>query len=140
MATRKIGFTPLLTAIHDRLRDHANTSAYTVYNYVKKNATLPYIKTGIVFGGESPNYDSRDYENEDLIVIFDIWSKYTGDKECADIMNNISIALSSSNLTVAGYNVIDDDIEFSDIIIDTTDPNEIKRHGIIRWKFQMSQS
>jgi len=137
MGTRKLGFTALMTAIYSRLDTHASTTAYNTYNYVPDNTALPYITIGEPMGVRSFEYGNRDYDPEDNVVTIHVFSKYKGDKECADMMDDIVQAMTSSALSVTGYTNMEFLFDWSNITVDTTEPAYPVRHGICRFRTQM---
>ena len=59
---------------------------------------------------------------------------YEGDKQCADMMDNIVQALHSSALTITGYtDVMKAMLEYSSITVDETEPTNPVRHGVLRF-------
>lgn len=100
MAIRKLGFQPLMQAIYTRLTTDALTSGYTTYNYVPKNAVMPYVSFGAPIGVRSVAFTTRDTQAEDNTVTVHVWSAIEGDKEASQYMNNIVQAILGSDLTV----------------------------------------
>lgn len=134
MTTRKLGFSALLKAYYTRLTTHANTSAYTTYNYAPESASMPYITFGTPIGIKSPVLTTMDIEGEENTVTVHVWSDYEGDKECGDMMNNIIQALHSSALTITGYtDVMKAELEYSEILVDESEPGLPVRHGVLRF-------
>lgn len=143
MPTRKLGFSALLTALYSRLTTHANTSSYTFRNHMDRNQSMPYHVLGKSMGIESLSYTTRDTEAEDIVVQIDSWLDETsglGDKACADMQNNIIQAVTSSALSITGYDFISVKLDYADIIADSTDPTEKTKHGILRFRFEISPS
>ena len=141
MATRKLGFQPLLRAIYDRIGTHALTSSYTRYNQAPRNAAFPFITFGTPIGTESRMLGTRDTEAESNVVTVHVWSEKPGDKECSEMMDNIVQSLFGTALTITGYfNPVDVALDYSDIIIDTSEPSRIIRHGVLRFRFEMAPS
>lgn len=138
MTTRLVGISVLEAALYTRLTTHALTSAYRIYNYVPADAVLPYVSIGGALYGRSESFYTREDAAEDIVLHVHIWSSYRGDKEAADMMNNISSAVTSSALAPMGYTVMLGQNDYANIMIDDTDPNQILRHGILRLRFQMA--
>lgn len=145
MPTRKIGFTALGTAVYSRLTTHANTSSYTFYasGAVPDSATEPYHVIKLGPGNKDMGFSTRDTEAEQNMVQIDSYVDKTsgaGPKACADMMNNIIQAITSSALTVSGYdNPYITTLDFSDIM-PPEDPTDPVQHGIVRMRFQMAPS
>ena len=79
-------------------------------------------------------FGSRDFAPEDVSFQVHVWSDYAGDKEAADIMNLVSKALTNSALSVTGYtNLYNCRLDYADIMTDTTDANNLIRHGVCRF-------
>lgn len=138
MATRKIGFYELMKAIYTRLTTDPLTSGYTVYNHVPDDADFPFISYGQPYGGRSASFSAQDIAAEDNTVTIDVWSDYEGDKEVAQMMDNICQALDGSVLRPTGYTQLTGLLDYTDIIIDETEPAKILRHGIIRFRYNMA--
>jgi hypothetical protein len=137
MTTRKLGFTALMTAVYDRLKAYSLTKDYKIYNYVPPSTTMPYIRIGLPVGGRSAMFGSRDYEAEDNVVTIHVFSNATHDYEAAGIMDNIVQALTSSDLSISGYSYMAGFLDFSEIIVDDSEPANIVRHGLIRMRFHL---
>jgi len=138
MPTRVLGLSVLEAAVYTRLTTHASTSSYSTYAYVPEDTAMPYIRIGDYMGIPSTSFNNRDFPNEDSFVTIHIWSDYLGNKQCLDMMNDIVTAVFSSNLSITGYETpFLTTLEMSDIITDDSNPNEIKRHGVIRVRISM---
>jgi hypothetical protein len=145
MPTRKLGFSALMTAVYKRLAtDNIVTKKYTFYNFVPRTASFPYHVIQNPRGARSLSYTSRDTEAEDNTIEVHSWiseASGQGDKVCADRMNNIAQAITSSPLSVSGYfDPMRGDLEYSEILRDTTEPSLDVRHGIQRFRFEMAPS
>lgn len=141
MTTRKLGFSALLKAYYTRLTTHANTLAYTTYNHAPENASMPYITFGTPIGIKSPILTTMDIEGEENTVTVHVWGDpdSEGDKAVGDIMNNIIQALHSSALTITGYtDVMKAELEYSEILVDESEPGLPCRHGILRFTHTMA--
>ncbi len=138
MTTRLVGISVLEAALYTRLTTHALTSTYRIYNYAPASAALPYVSIGGPLYGRSESFYTREDAAEDIVLHVHIWSSYRGDKEAAEMMNNISSAVTSSALAPMGYTVMLGQNDFAQIMIDDSDPNQILRHGILRLRFQMA--
>jgi len=146
MPTRKIGFWPLQKAVYLRLTTPpVDTSGYTFYasGAVPDNASEPYHVIKLGPGGEDPEFTTRDTEAEDNVVQIDSYyseSSGVGPKAVEQAMNNIAIALTSSALSITGYdNSYIVTLDFADIM-PPVDPNDPIQHGITRFRVQMAPS
>jgi len=141
MATRKLGLSKLQKAIYDRLTTNALTSAYTIYGYAPREAAFPFITMGFGMGVESAMFTTKDTEAEENSVAVHVWSNYLGDSECSNMMDNIIQALLGADLSIATYYPpLLAGLDYSEIIIDATDPDNLVRHGVMRFKFHMTPS
>lgn len=139
--TRQLGLSVLEKALYTRLTTNSNTSSYRVYTYVPSSAKFPYIRIGDYIGIPSPSFNNRDCPNEDNVAVIHAWSEKPQNKEALDMMNAVIQAIEASSLSITGYSspflAI---MEYSDMLIDDLDPNNIKRHGVIRYRFSMGSS
>ena len=86
-------------------------------------------------------FTTRDTESEDNVVTIHIWSKKErggGEKEVHDIQDNITQAITASALAITGYSSPYLILDFTDVMLDDTDPGRIITHGILRFRQQMS--
>lgn len=141
MATRKLGFQPLMQAIYTRLTTHGLTSAYHIYNYVPQNAVMPYVSFGAPIGVRAISFTTRDTQAEDNSVAIHVWSSAEGDKEASQYMNNIVQAILGSDLAVTGYFApFIAYLDMSELFIDDSIPTRLVRHGVLRFRFIMAPS
>jgi len=141
MATRKLGLSPLMKAIYTRLTTHASTSGYTTYNYVPKNAVMPYVSFGAPIGVRAASWTTRDSEVEENSVAIHVWSALEGDKQATEYMDNIVQAILSSGLSITAYfTPYLAQLEMSELFIDDSVPTHPVRHGVIRFRFIMAPS
>ena len=141
MATRKLGLSPLLRAIYDRLEADTDTTAYSVYNYVPRTTTMPYITFGSPIALESRMLGSRDTEGESNVVIIHVWSQQAGEKECADVMAHVIDAICGTALSITGYfTPVDVGLDYADITMDVSDSTRPVYHGVLRFRFEMAPS
>lgn len=146
MSTRKLGFVELMTAIYGRLTTHALTKTYSFFNDVPENTPYPYHVTGKLMGVRSAEFDTKDTEAEDNIFHIDSYVDKTsgeGDKACADMQDDIIQALTSSVLAITGdtnYNSIRFVLDYAEIMLDPENPELLLRHGVLRFRIDMSPS
>ena len=140
MPIRKFGGAELIKAVIARLAADSLTGDYSVYDYIPDDASLPYIRISIPMGTKSSKFGSRDYEAEENMLVIDIWSDYLGDKEAADMMNNTVQALTGSTpLSITGYTTPPQVLlEYSELVVDDSEPGVIVRHGIQRYAIHMT--
>jgi len=141
MATRKLGFLPLMNAIYDRLKSDSLTSTYAVYNYVPKGAIMPYVSFGTPIGVRSISFTTRDTQAEDNAVTVHVWSAAERDREAAQYMNNIVQAILGTDIPVTGYfDPLIAFLDMSELFIDDSVPTRLVRHGVLRFRFVMVPS
>lgn len=143
MITRKLGFVELMTAVYSRLTSPGLTDGYSFYNHVPKGTAYPYHVIGKPMGIRSEEFTTRDTEAEDNVFQIDSWVDKTtgmGDKECAVRMDNIIQVLTSSVLVIGDYNNIRFVLDYADIMLDPENPELLLRHGILRFRVDMSPS
>jgi len=141
---RKLGFSQLQKAVYSRLTTNALTSGYKTFVYVPAedktiDISMPYNVIKGLVGGRSASFTTRDTEAEENVIEIHTWSDYKGDKECAEMQNNIIQAITGSALSIDGYDSPYLALfEYGDIIEDDTEPAKIVRHGILRFSFHMA--
>ena len=142
MGTRKLGFSALTASVYTRLTTDALTLGYTFYNYVPRNAAMPYHVIGKPLGRESLVFNTRDTEAEENVIQIDSWVDETsgkGEKACADMMDNIVQAMTNAVLVMAGYdNSYIVFLDFANILKDDTEPGKIINHGTLRFRVLMA--
>lgn len=144
MITRKLGFVKLMEAVYARLTaDDSLTADYSFFNHVPKNTPYPYHVIGRLMGSLSEEFTTRDTEAEDNTFQVDSWVDKTtgmGDKECAERMNNIIQELTLSILVIENYNNIRFVLDYAEIMLDPENPELLLRHGVLRFRVDMSPS
>ena len=142
MPTRQIGFTAFKTAVHLRLTTDILTSGYNHYgNFVPKDPDWPYTDFRGIIGSRSIMFTTRDTEAEDNVINIHQWSKKErggGEKEVYTMQNDITQAITASALVIVGYNAPYLILDFTDVMLDDTDPGRIKTHGVLRFRQQMN--
>ena len=142
MATRKLGFQPLMYAIYDRLKvTDPVTKNYRIYNYVPKDAVMPYISFGAPIGVRSTSFTTRDTQAEDNSITVHVWSAAEGDKEASEYMDDVTQAILGSDLAVTAYFApIIAHLDMAELFIDDSVPTRLVRHGVLRFRFIMVPS
>ena len=134
--TRQIGIAAVNTAVIARLKADAYTIAYAakIFNHVPTGTAMPYIHATNYMCRPSAMLGSRDFAPEDVSFQVHVWDASLGDTACANIMNLVTKALTNSALSITGYaNLYNCQLDFADIIIDTTEPTTPVRHGVTRF-------
>jgi hypothetical protein len=140
MPTHKFGGSALLTALYTRITTDALTSTYRTYQVgcVPDGTALPYVTIGGLIGGKSAGFTSRDIKGEDLVCHVHVWSNYEGDTEAAGMMNNISQAITATDLSITGYTTLKGITDYAQVLLDETTPGQLLRHGVIRFRWQIA--
>ena len=139
MALHKIGTTALLQAVYTRLTSDALTLTYNIFNYVPPSTTsFPYVMIGGMLWGKSADWTSADIKGEDIVIHAHVWSSSHSDAEAGTMMNNIVQAITASDISITGYTTLKGIADFAQIMTDTTNPNQLLRHGVIRFRFHLA--
>ena len=142
MPLHKFGVVELIAALYTRLTTDALTSTYTVYQAgsvpLSPSPEFPYVTIGGLLGGKSGGFTSRDIKGEDLVIHAHVWSDAGKDDEAGDMMDNIIQAVTGTDLSLTGYTTLIGIHDFSQLMIDDTDPSRLLRHGVIRFRFQVA--
>ena len=54
------------------------------------------------------------------------------------MMDNIVQAITATDLSVTGYTMLKGIAEYAQIMVDDTNPNQLLRHGVIRFRFHIA--
>lgn len=141
MPTRKLGFSPLFKAVYTLINGGTLTSSYTVYNNVPKNARRPYVVIKNPIGVPSPSFDNRDSAFEANSFYVDVFGDddNLGDKQVAEMMNNIIQEIDENDLSIDGYSTPPlVRLEYANIVRDEVEDGKITYHGITRWVVHMN--
>lgn len=141
--TRQIGISAVLAAVIKRLKEDANTIAYAakIFNNVPQSTAMPYIRVGEFLDRPSAMFGSRDFAPEDVSFQVHVWSNYQGDYEASTIMNLACKAITGTRFSVTGYTTLYNAVlEYSDVLVDDTDADNICRHGILRFILRVCPS
>lgn len=104
-----------------------------VFDAVPKNQSFPYI----ALGEDTVNDWSTKIEfGEEITHTMHIWSQYKGKKEVKEIMNLVLQSLSEPLSLDDGFFVEFSKLDFMEVL---NDPDGITRHGVIRFRFKISQ-
>ena len=99
-----------------------------VYDNVPENAVAPYI----VIGDDTfIEYDTDSLRGFEATITVHSWSTYRGRAEVKTIMGLIYEALHRAEFTIAGYNLIGCDCEFSESFLES---DGLTRHGVQRFR------
>jgi hypothetical protein len=136
--TRQIGISAVLTAVITRLKTDANTIAYAakIFNNVPTSTAMPYIRVGEFLDRPSIMFGSRDFAPEDISFQVHVWTGPSdlGDTAAANIMSLVCKAITGTRLSVTGYSTLYNAVlEYSDVLVDDTNPSAICRHGVLRF-------
>ena len=121
----------LQTAVYSTLSSDTNltsTLGAGVYDDVPQGSAYPFVQIG---DDSTMDYSTKDVSGSETTLNLHVWSQNHGSKQAKDIMDRVHTLLHDTNLTVTGFNFINNRMEFSDII---RDPDGITRHGIMRFR------
>ena len=121
----------LQTAVYSTLSSDSNltsTLGAGVYDDVPQGSAYPFVQIG---DDATKDYSTKDVSGSETTLNLHVWSQNHGSKQAKDIMDRIHTLLHDTNLTVTGFNFINNRMEFSDIV---RDPDGITRHGIMRFR------
>ena len=120
-------------AVYTRLNGNIATGNPAVYNHVPQNSSYPYVR----IGNETVIMDDmKTTDAQEITITVDIFSRAAGDKQAADIAEDIYALLhhQESSLSLSGFTVTL--IRMSDfrIVQDTVEAGQDKNfHGIMRF-------
>lgn len=125
-----VGQFALQEAIYSALNVSAITSDLNcaVVNEPTNDQSYPFIQLG---EDRVDDYSTKVEAGGEYELNFDIWSQYKGSKECKQIMDKIHDLLHDSNISVTGFNLVNIQLDYSDIL---KDPDGVTRHGIMRFR------
>lgn len=125
-----VGQFPLQEAIYSALNVNALTVdlSCAVVDEPTNDQSYPFVSIG---DARADDYSTKDLDGGEYEITFDVWSQYKGSKECKQIMDKIHDLLHDSNISVTGFNLINLQFDFSDIL---RDPDGVTRHGVMRFR------
>lgn len=127
---RKSSVLSLQETIFQRLKKHLTCG---VYDQAPQNAAFPYVTLGedVVV-----DWSTKLVPGEEVTHTLHIWSQYAGMQELKQLIDQAIQALTISSLLVAGFDVV---VSAMDGINTFRDPDGITRHGVLRFRFRVSQ-
>ena len=125
-----VGQFALQEAIYSALNVSAITSDLNcaVVNEPTNDQSYPFIQLG---EDRVDDYSTKVEAGGEYELNFDIWSQYKGSKECKQIMDKIHDLLHDSSISVTGFNLVNIQLDYSDIL---RDPDGVTRHGVMRFR------
>ena len=125
-----VGQFALQEAIYSALNVSAITSDLNcaVVNEPTNDQSYPFIQLG---EDRVDDYSTKVEAGGEYELNFDIWSHYNGSKECMQIMDKIHDLLHDSSISVTGFNLVNIQLDYSDIL---KDPDGVTRHGVMRFR------
>ena len=125
-----VGQFALQEAIYSALNVSAITSDLNcaVVNEPTNDQSYPFIQLG---EDRVDDYSTKVEAGGEYELNFDIWSQYKGSKECKQIMDKIHDLLHDSSISVTGFNLVNIQLDYSDIL---KDPDGVTRHGVMRFR------
>lgn len=121
-------------ALQEAIYSALNVSAITtdlncaVVNEPTNDQSYPFIQIG---DDRVDDYSTKVEDGGEYELNFDVWSQYKGSKECKQIMDKIHDLLHDSNVSVTGFNLVNIQLDYSDIL---RDPDGVTRHGVMRFR------
>lgn len=131
----KTSLTSLQTALYSALSNHAPlaTKITGVFDNVPKETLAPYVVIGnptvIDWGGSA-------FKGEEITFTLHVWSEKQDKSEVYEIFNLILEAFTNPLSLDGGFFMNFQRREYMEVF---DDPDGISRHGIIRFRFRISQ-
>lgn len=120
----------LQQVIFDRLKKHLTAG---VHDSVPQNAKFPYV----VLGEDTVvDWSTKLVPGEEITHTLHLWSQYPGMQELKTLIDQTIQALTVTPLTLSGFDVV---VAAMDGIETMRDPDGISRHGVLRFRFKVSQ-
>ncbi|MDP1419232.1 DUF3168 domain-containing protein [Peribacillus simplex] len=132
---RRTALLSLQEGIYKRLSTDSaiNAKGVKVLDNVPETKPFPYIE----IGEDTVNDWSTKLEfGEEVTHTLHIWSQHGGKKEAKEIMNLILQSLSQPLSLDDGFSIEFSKLDFMEVY---NDPDKITRHGVIRFRFKISQ-
>ena len=128
--TRKSAALSLQESIFQRLKKHLD---HAVYDQPPQNAKFPYVTLG---EDTVVDWSTKLAPGEEITHTLHIWSQYPGMQELKTLIDQTIQALTISPLVISGFDVV---VSAMDGIQTLRDPDGITRHGVLRFRFKVSQ-
>ncbi|MCP3741462.1 DUF3168 domain-containing protein [Rossellomorea sp. BNER] len=94
---------------------------------------FPYVTVG---EPTTTPFETKTSFGEDVAIVLDCWSQYKGKKEVYDILNLMLKAIAKSPLELEGDFSLNE-VKLHQMTV-IRDIDNITRHGIMRWKFNIN--
>lgn len=126
---------PLQDALFKRLSNDVaiNSKVKGVFEHVPKDQAYPYIALG---EDTVSDWSTKLEFGEEITHTLHIFSQYKGKKEVKEIMNLILQSLTEPLSLDSGFFVEFSRLDFMEVFID---PDGATKHGVIRFRFKISQ-
>jgi hypothetical protein len=122
--------TEIQEALFDKLNESEvlKASVTGIYDNVPQGTEYPYVVIGEDTGIA---WDTDDCNGVNSTLTLHIWTRYSGRKECKDIMNIVYGVLHRCNLNITGMVAVTCDWEFSETY---SEGDGETRHGVMRFR------
>lgn len=128
----KTALWPLQEALFKRLsEDEAlNAKVQGVFDEVGEDQLYPYV----TIGDPTVNpFETKTSYGEDIPWVLHCWSRYTGKKECMEILNLMLQAITKEPFVIEGFSLLRVKIDPNMQVL--TDIDNVTKHGILRVRF-----
>lgn len=128
-----LGAWAIQAAIYDRLASDLTLTSLgaRVYDDVPQGTEFPYV----VVGDETITDDGgKDFQGFDRLMSIDVFSRYSGNKEAKQIMDQVFNLLHDQPLTVSTQQLIVMRLAFAPPVL--RDPDGVSRHGVMRFRIK----
>lgn len=136
LGAKMTGLFPLQQSIYSRLSTDIDLMAKItgVFDDVPDGQVFPYVTLG---EDTVTDWSTKTNYGEELTHTLHVWSRYKGKKEVKEIMSLILQSITSEPLALAGgFFVNMAQVEFMEVF---TDPDGITKHGVMRFRFNITQ-
>lgn len=123
----------LQAAIYTAL--NGNVSA-GVYDHVPTGAAAPYIVLGETT--DIP-WDTHDSDGSEETITLHLWDQALGSMRLKALMEAVDALLHDASFALSGATLVMLRREFTAVMRDTSVPNEVWRHGVMRYRAFISE-
>ena len=120
-------------AAWDRLRADSRTSGYSIFRYIPKSTSFPYVRIGDPVMSQR---GARDHSGEEISLLVHVFSEYASDRQAAEMICNCVKALTTTSLImIDGYSQIHVWVDMVQTMRDDSEPARNIYHAVatLRW-------
>lgn len=124
----------LQEAVYQALNGYVSAG---IYDYVPPKAEAPYVvlgETTIV------PWDTHDTDGSEETITLHVWDDAKGSRRLKQVMQEIDAVLHNQILPVDGAVMVQMRHDFSTTFRDAVSPDEVWRHGVLRYRALISTS